>query len=163
VRHLNPVGADAAGAAVDQQRLAGAQVSRHLQVRPHRACGFGQRGGLVHLDGGGNRHYLTGRRCGVFGVAAAGQQSADFLPGRPFGNTAADVGDHPSHFHAKNFAGARRRWIVAGGLQQIGTVDSGCADLDQHLTVVGHHIRNLGPHQMVTTWRFCPAGNRVVS
>ena len=55
----------------------------------------------MQVDAGGNRHHLAGRNGDVFGVAAAGQQSADLLPRRPFVDAVADRCDDAGDLHAR--------------------------------------------------------------
>ena len=76
---LDGVAADAAGAAVHQQQLTLAQVRRHRQVRPDRAGHLRHTGGVVQVEADGMRQQLAGGNGDVFGVAAAGQQSADLF------------------------------------------------------------------------------------
>ena len=55
----------------------------------------------------------------------------------------------PGDLHAEQFAGARRRGIQPGGLQQVGPIDAGGDDLDQHLTLAGVDIGDLLPQEAI--------------
>ena len=81
--------ADAAAAAVHQQRLARAEPGHLDHVRPDRAGHLGQRRGVDQVDAGRHRQQLPGRHGDPLGVPAAGQQRADLLPDRPPGRPPA--------------------------------------------------------------------------
>jgi len=95
------------------------------------------------------RQKLAGGNGHVFGVAAAGQQSADFLPRCTSRDIVADRLDDTRDLHAEQFAGPRWRRIQPGGLQQVGPVDAGRADLDQHLSAARGDIRDLLPGELI--------------
>ena len=115
--HLDRVRADPARAAVDEDQPACRQVRRHDQVRPHRARDFGQCGGIVQRHGVRDRHHLTGGHGDVLGIASARQQTANLLLDGPPGDAVAEPGDRPRHLQSEGLAGARRRRVLAGGLQ----------------------------------------------
>ena len=135
--HLDGVGADAAGAAVHQQHLAGGQVRGHDQVGPHRAGHLGQGGGVLTLTPAGIGITWPAGHRDVLGVAAAGSSAQTCCPtahsDTPSPTAAIDAGD----LQAEDVARAGRRRILAGRLQQVGPVDPGRADLDQHLAGSG--------------------------
>jgi hypothetical protein len=148
-RDLDRVRADAAGAAVDQHQLAGRQVRRHHQVRPHRARDLGQSGGLVQ----GNRvrywHYLPGGDGDELRITPARQQSTGLLPDGPLSHVAADRGDGPGHLEAEDLAGAAWRWVVAGGLEEVGPIDSRGAHLDEHFAVARGDVWDVLPDELI--------------
>jgi DNA-binding MarR family transcriptional regulator len=69
-------------------------------------------------------HHLSGRDGHPLGITAACQQSTHRLSDGPRGDAFAELGDAPGHLQAQNRTGARRRWIVARGLQQVGSIDA---------------------------------------
>ena len=153
VGHLDGVRADAAGAAVDEQCLARREVCCQDQVGPHRAGHLGQPGRVEQADPGRNRHDLPGRNGDVFGVAAARQQSADFLPELPLRASFAHRRHRAGDLHAEDLAGARRRWVAAGGLQQIGAVEAGCGDLDQDFARIRRDVGDFPPRELIGSVR----------
>ena len=127
----------------------GGQVGGHHQVRPHRAGHFRQARGIVQVDTVGDRHDLAGGHSDVFGVAAARQQSADLLPGRP----CRDVVAHRRRRRRRPPCRGSR-WHPAaadsaGGLQQVGPVDAGRADLDQHFAAARRDVGDLLPDELI--------------
>ena len=48
-----------------------------------------------------------------------------------------------------DLAGARRRRILPGGLQQVGAVDAGRADLDQYLAGPGGDVGDFLPGELI--------------
>ena len=65
----------------------------------------------------------------------------------------------PDDLHAEDFAGARRRRVLPGGLQHVGPIDSGGADLDQHLALaggdIGHFLPRRVDRRIRRRWRAC--------
>ena len=79
----------------------------------------------------------------VFGIAAPGQQGADLVTGLP----AAGADDHLARdFQAEDLRSPRWRRVAAFALQQVGPVDAGGLDLEQHLPRSGLRPRHL--HQV---------------
>ena len=96
----------------------------------------------------GNRHHLAGGHGDVLGIASAGQQSANLLPDGPAGDAVADRGDRSGHLQPEGLAGSRRRRVVTRGLQQVGAVDAGGADLDQDFAGGRRDVGNFLPGQL---------------
>lgn len=132
-----------------QQQLAVAQARDQHQVGPHRAGDLGQPGRVHQVHPGGDRQQLAGRHRHVLGVPAAGQQRANLLPHRPFGDTVADLGDDAGHLHADGFAGARWRRVLAGGLQHVGAVHAGGGHLDDDLAGPGGDVGHFLPRKLI--------------
>jgi hypothetical protein len=72
--------ADAAGAAVDQHRLARPRIAALEQVGPDGEEGLGQRRRFDHLSAARHGQALARRRGAIFGIAAAGDERADGCP-----------------------------------------------------------------------------------
>ena len=84
---------DARRPAVDQKPFAGLQATAHENVGPDRKECFGQAGRFLHAHSVGHRQAMR-RRCGhIFGIAATGQQGADFVADGHARNAFADRED----------------------------------------------------------------------
>jgi len=147
---LDGVAAHAAGTAVHQQQLALVKVTGHRQVGPHRARHLRHACGVHQVEADRMRQELAGRNHHVFGVATTRQQGANLLSRRPIRDVVSHRFDDAGGFHAEHVAGARRRGIEPGGLQQVGPVDPGRADFDQHFTVAGGDIGDLLPEESIS-------------
>ncbi len=154
---LDRHGADAAGTAVHQQGLAGAEVGDHEDVRPDRADHLGQGGGLRQAHALGHRQQLTGRHDGLLGVAAAREQRAHLVADGPAADTGTEFGDTAGALQPGVGGGAGRRVVEALSLQDVGAVDGPGHHLDQHLALAGRGVGDLVPHQCLGPTRF---GNR---
>ena len=135
--HLDGRDADAAGAALDQQRLAGLQAGAVEDVAPHREESLRQRRRFDIAHALGNRQALAHRRHAQLRVAATGHQRADAVallePGRGHGRAVA-LDDLAGHFQARDIRGAGRHRVVAGALQHVRAVDAAGGDTDQEFT-----------------------------
>ena len=126
-------GADAAGAAVDQDRLALARPAALKDIVPDGKQRFGQRRRLSQGKPGRDRQAVTRVGQAIFAVTAARYQRADLLaveqPCVPFSRRHDSAGN----FEAGDRRGASRRWITSHTLRDIGPVDPGEGDFHQHL------------------------------
>ncbi len=129
-------GADAAGAAVDEDGLAGGGTATVEQVRPHGEIGLGQAGGGDEIEAFRDRQALAGRGDAIVGVAAAGHQRANPVANLP---PARADDDFAGDFEAHDRRRARRHRVQPLPLQDVGAVDPGSVDPDQHL------VRRRGP------------------
>lgn len=154
---LDRHGADAAGAAVHEQRLAGTEVGDHEDVRPHRAGHLWQRRGPYEIDPLGHGQQLSGRYGDLLGVSAAREQGTHLVADGPAGDTGAERGDPAGALQAGVGRGARRRVVEALPLEDVRTVDGTGHHLDQYLALAGYGIGDLVPDQRLGTTRF---GNR---
>ena len=136
-------GADAAGAAVHQEALAGREVSELEDVGPHGEEGLGDAGGFLHGEAARHRQALYAGRQAVLGVAAAGDERADAVALAPAG-VRRRGGDGARDFQSEDGRRSRRRRILAGALQEVGTVDAGGLDADQDFAGARHWRRALG-------------------
>ena len=100
-------GADAAGAAMDQQRLALGQTAAVEHVAPDGEVGFGQAGGFDVGKATRNRQALGGGRDAVFGIAAARNQRADLVTDRQAAGSRVAGHDFAGHFQAGQVRRAR--------------------------------------------------------
>jgi hypothetical protein len=148
-RQLGRHGADAAGAAMHQQRLRWLQAGQHEHVGPDRAHHLGQRGGGTQIDAGRHRQDLTGGDAHPLGVPAPGQQRDDFVADLPAGDVGANVRDAPGALESEHVARPRRRDVLPFALQQVGPVDRRGHDLDDHVAVPGDRLGNLADPQDV--------------
>ncbi len=82
-RHLDRSDADAAGAALHEQRLVVFQRAALEHIHPDREERFRQAGGLLQRKAPGNRQTLHCGRGDILGVTAAGYQRANFVADLP--------------------------------------------------------------------------------
>lgn len=144
LRPQHGVGAHAAGAAVHEQGLAGAESGEHADVRVHGARGLGQAGGLDQVDGVGDGQHL-GRGChDERRVAAAGQQRAHMVADGHRGHAVTECPDGAGDLEPQDLRGAGRRRVVPRALLQVGVVHPGGGDLDEHLARGGHRVGQVG-------------------
>jgi hypothetical protein len=139
---LDRRGADAAGAAMDQHRLAGAQIAALEQVGPHCEAGFRQRRRLGHAKALGHRQALRFGRHAIGGIAAAGDQRADRIANLGVMHAEPDRRHRAGDLEAGNVGRAGRRRILAHALHDIGPVDPGGGHFDQHLAGAGQRHRS---------------------
>jgi len=149
---LDGEGADAAGAAVDQDRLTLAEV-HVVEVREDGGRHLDQPGCADQVHPGRWRDNLTGRHAHQFGVATAGEQGDALVAGAPAGDVVPYRFDDAGDLQADHVADAGRGRIVALALQQVGAVDPGCPDADDHLAPRGH-----GPGSVAEGQVLGPAG-----
>ena len=133
LRELHRHRADAAGAAVHEQVLAGLQRGEVEDVAPDRAGDLGQAGGVQQRHPGGHGQQLPDGDGDLLGVAAAGEQRADLVADRPAGDALAERRRSAGALQAGVGRGAGRRGVEAAALQQVGPVDGGRDDVDEHL------------------------------
>ena len=132
--------ADPAGPAVDQQRLAFGGHPAFEDVVPDREQSLGNRRGLVQRHSCRHGQAMPEMGEAVFGIAAAGDERADLLAEQRFGRALAQRDDFARYLEARDRRGARRRRVEALPLDDVGAVDPGMADPDQHL--VFSRLRN---------------------
>ena len=132
-RQLDRERADAARAAVDQQRLLRAQAGDHEHVGPDRARDLRQRGRRHQVDAVGHRHQLAGGQRHLGGVGPGRQQGAAGVAHLPVGDAVPDGGDGPAALHAEDVGGPGRRRVEALPLQQVGPVEAGRGDVEHDL------------------------------
>lgn len=157
LRQLDRHRADAAGAAVHQEGLAGAQVGHHEDVGPHRRGDLGQRRGLHQADALRYGEELAGRNGDLLRVTAARQQRAHGVADRPPGHPGTERDDTARALQTGVGGGAGRRIVEALPLEHVGTVHSAGDDLDEDLAVTGYGIGHLGPDERLGATGF---GNR---
>ena len=151
---LDRGGADAAGAAVHQDALAGLEVSELEDVGPDGEEGLRDAGGLLHGEALWHGQALHAGREAVLGVAAAGDERADAVALAPPG-VRGRGGDGARDFQSEDGRRSRRRRIVAGALQQVGTIDARGLDANQHFARARDGRRALGDVQNVRRPGLC--------
>ena len=137
--------ADAAGRAVDQQPLADGQpgLGEQRVVGGGEDLGDAARRGPVELVRDRHRGALVHDR--ELGLAAAGDDRHHAVAGLEASDAAAALDDLAGQLEAGDVRGrARRRGVVAGDLQHVGAVETGGADADEQLPVLGLGIWVLG-------------------
>lgn len=149
-------GADAGGATVDQQRLAGLEATALEQVDPDGHEGFRQRRRFLHAQAVGQVQggALVGHR--ELRVAAAGNQRHHRLADGEAADLAADRPHRAGDLQAGNVRGAGRRVVHALALKHVGTVDAGGADFDQTSRGPG-----VGSGRLVATSTSGPPGRAI--
>ena len=139
---------DPARPAVDEDSVAIGGEPALEQVDPHREQGFGEGGGLGHAQDFGDGQASARGRDAIFGVTPTGDKRADAgadevarpLPRRDHG---------AGYFQAGNVAHARRRGIDPHPLENVGAVDPGGGDLDEHFSRAGPGRRARGQLQLL--------------
>ena len=126
-------GANPAGAAVDQNALAGLQLTELENVRPHREEGFRNGGRFAKAEASRDRQRLACRDGAVFGIPAAVGQRADAIPGGKGRNLRTNLHDHARHLEAGHGGNPLRHGIQTLALQNIRPVDARRFHLDEHL------------------------------
>ena len=129
--------ADAAGAAVDQDRLPRSRPATVHHVGPDGEPGFRQAGGFRHRHPGGHGQALAGRRGAIFGITAARHQRAHRITRPPARYLAAHRHHGTGDFQAYDCRRAGRHRIEAQPLQHIGPVHPGRCHLHQHFARPG--------------------------
>ncbi len=125
-------GPDAAGPAVDEHGVAFGGKAALEQVHPDGEQGlrhrrrFGQRKDFRHGEAG------PGRRDAIFGIAAARDERADLLADE-VSSALSRFDDRAGHFESEDVRRSGRRRIEAPALEDVGPIDAGRGDLDQHL------------------------------
>ncbi len=144
---LDRRGADAAGAAMHQQPLAGLQGGAFEHVVPdgedrlRQRRRLGESEALRHRQGGGlGRH-------GELGIAAAIDQRTDEIAVLEARRARTAANDFARDFETEQVGRAFRRGIESLTLEHVGPVDAGGGNLDQHLAATGARHRPRGRHQ----------------
>ena len=131
---LDRGGADARGAAVHEEALAGARGRPRTKTfvqTVKKVSGSAAASVMPRPCGDRQRVVLVGQR--VLGVAAARQERADGVAHPPARAAGADGGDLAGRLEPGQVGRARRRRVGAGALQHVGAVDAGGAHPDQDL------------------------------
>ncbi|MNT32705.1 hypothetical protein D3C72_1686010 [compost metagenome] len=136
-RELDGGQADAAGAAVDQEFLAGGQTRAVEYVGPDGEVVLGNGGGGQQVQAARHRQAMAFVGQAVLRVSAARRQRADLVAGLPGTDLGADGHDGARHFQAQVGRGAEWWRVGARALQHVGTVDARIGDLDQYLPPLG--------------------------
>lgn len=89
----------------------------------------------------GNWQGLAGRRHTILGIAAAIGQGADPVTDDELVDPCADRDHFSRHFQARNRAHSRLHRVLAGALNDVGTVDPGGVNADQHFAGGRHRQR----------------------
>ena len=135
--------ADAAGAAMDQHRLAGRQAADAEQVGPDGEIGLGQACRAHGVEAGRPGQALRQRGCAIFRIAAAIDQGADAVAHGETGGVGADGGDLAGNLQSENRACVLGRRIKAAALHDVRPVDAGGHDADDRLAFARHRQRAL--------------------
>ena len=146
---LHAGGADAAGRAVDEQALAGPQAG----LREERVVRGGEHlrngAGLDPAQALGHRHQLALVDDAQLGLPAAADHRHDAIAvGESLG--AGPAGRHlAGELEARDvLRRARRRRVMPAELMDVGTVEAGRADADQHLARARLWIGVLGDDEL---------------
>ena len=155
---LNGGRSDAAGAAVDQDGVAGLATASVEQVGPHRkkCLRYGRR--LDHAQVLGNRQAQGRRRHRVFGISAARQQGGDLVSERDAGNAGTDRDNFPGDLESGNVGRAGRRRVAALALRGIGPVHAGRGDAHEHFALSGFGRGTPGGFQLLRAAGRCDLG-----
>ena len=124
--------ADPAGAAVDQHRVAVGGKAALEQIDPHGEQGFGHRRGLGHAQHFGDDQAGARGRDAIFGIAAARDQGADLAARSGLRRPPRAATTVPAISSPRMSGRAGRRRIGSAALENVGPVDPGGRDLDQH-------------------------------
>ena len=146
-RELDGHGPDSARASMHEERLSRAQGGRHEDVRPHRGDRFGQRCGVDEIDGVRHGEKLAGCGDGQFGVPAAAEQGADAVADGDIRHAVAECGDGARDLEAGPVRRTGRRGIGAHSLVQVGPIDPGCGDLDEHFAAPRDKVIDLARYE----------------
>jgi hypothetical protein len=136
VCELDRCRSDAARPAVNQQQFAGRKPRTLKDVRPHREERLRNCSGRRNLGARRDGQALRRRRHAVLGVSAACDERAHavaVLPARRgavFGR--ADLHDGARDFESWQIGCAGRRGITTEALHDIGSIDAGRGNLDEH-------------------------------
>src|SRR5207248_11038678 len=138
---LDREGADAAAAAVDEDRLAGREVGQPHHIGPDGAGDLGQSGRLGEVEAARLRQYLADRYRDPLGVPAAAEKGADLVAFLRWLSgvldPVAELHDPAGALQSRVRRGARRRRVEALALQQVSPVDGTGVHVDQYLTGAG--------------------------
>ena len=136
--------ADAAGTALDQERLARLQMHPVEHVGPHGAERLGQAAGIDQVHALRDRQALHRRHRGVFAVSVANHQRADLIAIPPCGDVLTAFHDRTGAFQAWDVGRAGRHRVAAHALKAVRAVHPTGGDADQHLPCL--RLRHRAPH-----------------
>jgi hypothetical protein len=111
------------------------------------ADGLGQGRSLHHVEAVRDGQGVAGVDDRVVGIAAAAEQGADAISGRPAGDAVADLVHLAGDFETQDVRCARRRRVSPETLEEIGPVDAGGAHPNPNLAGTGHGIGPFGERQ----------------
>ena len=132
-RKLNRGRADPAGTAVNEYPLARLQPATIEQIGPDREERLRNRGRVLFRYRRGDPQALFRGDGAVFRVAAAGHQRAHVLADCQRVD-AVHSHDLAAHLEAGNVGGPGGRGVFAHPLHDVGTIDAGGRDADEHFT-----------------------------
>jgi hypothetical protein len=152
LRHLDRGDADAAGAALDQQRFARLQTRAIEHVRPDGEEGFRQARGFDVGQALRHGQTLPDRRHAQLGITTAGDKRTNTVTKvqacRRHGRGIA-FDDFARHLQPRQVRGTRRHRVVPLALQDIGPVHTRRGHADQHLARARHGGGAFGQAQHV--------------
>jgi len=135
---------------MDQHLHAGGEAGSHHQGLFHGKEGLGQGGSAGHRPADGNRQQLSGSHCHIFRVAAAMGERRHFIAQRPAAYALAESDDLAADLEPGQRRGIGRRVVGAAALPEVGRVEAGCRDADQHLA--GARLRGGQAHRLQHFW-----------
>ena len=150
---LDGRGPDPGCTAVDKESLSGLQLSPLEDIVPHGEERLRDCRCLAHGETGGHRQGIGFVNHRIFGVAATGNKRRYRIT-RP-----VKMRTFPARFHdacyleTRNIRRTGRRGIGTLPLQAVGTVDPGCANLDENLPCRGDRLPALGQPQDIRSTR----------
>ena len=146
--------ADAARAAVNQDRLAGGEPTAFEDIGPDREKGFRDRCRGDQVQAARRRQALRRRRDAVFGIAPARDERADRVAGAPAGHVLADALNRSRHLESGNIRRAGRRRVSAHALHHVGPIHARRDHFDEDLAGRRDRTRPLRRHEDVRISRF---------
>jgi hypothetical protein len=132
---------------VNQQGLAGRQSARLEHIGEDGEDGLGQDRRLDIVQLVWDRQHMAGVDGDPLGIAPAAQQGAHPVADGPARHPFAYGFDLARDLKPENVRSARWRGIAAVALQQVGPIDPGGMDPDDHLAGAGHRIGAFGDLQ----------------
>ena len=136
---------DPAAPAVKERDLAVGQFPEDEDVQKSRNIGFTDAGGLLEAHAVGNAHGVVRVGHGILGVPSASDQRHDAVALFPSDRTWTEILDNTCHFEPQDFRFPRGRRVFPPALDQVGPVDGGGHDPDEHLALSRLRLRQF-PH-----------------
>ncbi len=133
---LRREGADAACAAMDEERLALLEFG-HVEVAHDGGCHLKDACGGHEIDAGRRGNQLALGCDEELGIGATAQERDDLVALLPTSHAFADGFDDSRSLEAEDVGDTLRGWIVAATLQHIGTVDADRDSADEHFPNAG--------------------------
>jgi len=135
---------EATRSGLDQDRVPRLHAALDAEVQVGCGESLRYRGGLHHGQPLGNRQGHRGRHGHLLRVATSTQKRADAVTDRESA-LLGGIDDHARHLKAHPLGPARRRWVVAGPLHEVGTVQRGRMDVDHDLIGLRGGVSDLTP------------------